>query len=225
MHAKIVWNLAMLRDEFRASALRGDARFFLMNLVRTPLVKEDGTVDMKILSRITNALRDGREALFESTWYTQEDERGLCIQSLVLSHAGETHETFERLVELIAGTVRCLLQEKQAVADFFLEEVDSDDPDSLYAEWLSILQDLATPKDHPILYSVKYPLVYSQPLGKSPLVQIGPYTIPLHFTEPPALERWKGLCAATDNEIDVILCGLLRGSASAIEIILSRYAH
>jgi hypothetical protein len=223
MDAMLVKTLEKLREEFGSASLEGDGHHVVIDVNRQALVRRDNTVDEAILKTLSDTIKDGREVVAEDAWYTEEESE-VCFCEMVLTGWGKTQRMMDQFSELSAGTLRCLLKVPQAVQDLHIENDDPEDEDNLTNSWMFIVMNLALEREHPLLYATLYELDDAAPGHKSGQLTLGPHRISISHLDQESLDRWHRLVMA-ENQIKVSQCGLFRGSAFAIDILLGRYSR
>ncbi|MGE5611223.1 MAG: hypothetical protein ACM359_18380 [Bacillota bacterium] len=213
--------LRSLREEFRAAAEHTDGHFIRLTLARAPMLKQNGTVDPAILRSIDEAVEDGRELALNAEWFDNPGDPD-CFREIVVNRPGERTPFYGRFEELAAGTMRCLLQIPEAVEVFKLGDVSPEEDDLACDDyWMGVLMQIARTDSHPVLRVTEGPLVYEGKEAKLEFFNLGGSTIAVNAPKVGTLARMKKLAQAKTSCVR-LQCGILRGSAYAIDWILAR---
>ncbi|HEX2973109.1 MAG TPA: hypothetical protein VHP11_12300 [Tepidisphaeraceae bacterium] len=214
--------LKSLREEFLAASERSDGHFTRMTLAREPMLKEGGAVDRDILRAIDAAVEDRRELAMDAEWHDNPDAAE-CLREIVAIRPGEKGLFYLRFEELAAGAIRCLVQIPPAVQAFKLSDVLREDEDWAFdSYWTEVLIRIARMERHPVLRVTEGTLVYGGKNAGLEFFDFGGSTIFLRSPKPGTLTRMKKLAKAKTS-CERLQCGILRGSAYAIDWILDKY--
>lgn len=231
--------LRELGDEFRLASASSDGYYVNVRLDAAPLRKRGGRLSFQVLDLIDAAVQDNRTVAMDSEW--EGGDGSECERELFLCRReGGTAVFLEVFEEYAAGVIRCLRDLPRVAKALGVTGDRNDDTLGAMLDWREVLMRLALRGEHPVLRATAGKLTKPRGMGDD-YFQMGAYTIlvPKTATEERIIEfipsddpeedcakviaRLKRLTKAFTS-IEEIKCGVLRGSAYAIDWILEEYA-
>jgi len=216
--------LASIRDELRAASAVSDGYYIDVGIDPRPLTSPDGSINKAVLDAIDAGVMDGRQIAMECDW-GQGDDRW--THELYLSRWRGTNAFVDVYNEYAPAIVHCLCAMPNVREAYSLGETDRfDGLDGVFA-WNEVLMNLALKQTHPVLTAKTGSLSVHQSDeadGRHSLV-FADYWITVrsqpddHATTALMLKK----LAKAKSYLREIRCGILRGSAYAIDWILDEY--
>ena len=211
--------LTRLQEEFLATSARGDGPMIRLSVPRAAVLTEDGSVDYDLLKMIDDAVIDGREIVLDAEW-DDHPEVPQCSKEIIVCRYGDSGNFFSRFEELAGGTIHTLSRVAPLAKQFGLQEENAD-IFSLSSFWLNLLMTLGMRREHPVVFAAESKLRHEFHDGSHDSFSFGSHALLFRSPDPDMVGRMKQAAKAgsTCQELE---CGILRGSAYAIDWLLGR---
>lgn len=210
--------LAMLRDEFTSWASKTEAYFARLWVERGPLETGAGSIDRQALKLLTDAFIDEKDLLVVGDW-AEDPSDPRCYHEFVWGSEGQDGQALDVLSELGESAIRCLVEVPSLAERLKIKREELSDNLAWDAYWMDVLTGLGQLNAHPIVRTSRDQLRYVKRYGDTEMFSLGEHLCPVSSPSDEQLLRLKKL-ARSKSRFDELRCGVLRGSAYAIDWLL-----
>jgi hypothetical protein len=219
LHNSPLRNLAMLRDEFARWAADGsDACFSRLTVRREPMVRPDGSLDADGLTLLSDGFAAGKNRLVVGAWF-EAPSMPECSHEFLWARGDGPGDFLDRFDELAESALRSLAAVEGLSARLKMTSADLDENLAWDRYWLDVMLRLGLPGTHPVVRTLAGSLRYDRRLGDQEVFVVGDDWAVLRAPPADVLGRLKKLARAK-SRYEWLRCGVLRGSAYAIDWLL-----